>query len=190
MKHAIHIYEDPRLLLPQCEGLTPIETLHENPWFVVRNRGGYFTTEYRHPQVIVLPIVDDESVVMVRVNRPVITDSPLELPAGSAGKNEDPRAAAAREFGEETGIRIKDLERFSLNEQISNSPNRTPTLLHIYHIAISQEEFESRTSHDDEIERVECYRFEELKRMLVKGEIYVSAPMAVIGRFLLSRCDS
>ena len=27
MKHAIHTYEDQRLLLLQCEALTPIETL-------------------------------------------------------------------------------------------------------------------------------------------------------------------
>lgn len=179
---------DPRLFSPQCGSLVPVKTVHQNPWFVVRNRGGYFTTEYKQPQVIILPVIDDQAVLMVRVKRPVIADSPMELPAGEVKKDESPLAAAARELAEETGIEIEDTGRFFARVPVSGSPNRCPKLLHIYEINISQAEYDSRKPHDDEIAGVECFCFEELKRLIIKGEIYISVPLAVIGRFLLERC--
>ena len=73
---------DPRLSTLACPELVPVETLHENPWYSVRNRGGFFTVEYHLRQVVVLPVVNQDSIAMVRVKRPVINDMPLELPAG------------------------------------------------------------------------------------------------------------
>jgi len=92
--------DDPRLFTPQCSSLTPVETVHENPWFTVRNRGGYFTTEYEFPQVVILPVVESHSIVMVRVKRPVINDVSLELPAGSVNENESPVHGAARKLAQ------------------------------------------------------------------------------------------
>ena len=84
MDRQREILDDPRLVKAQCSTLVPVETLHENPWFSVRNRKGYFTVEYNMPQVLILPIVDNKAVVMVRVDRPVVADVTLELPAGGA----------------------------------------------------------------------------------------------------------
>jgi 8-oxo-dGTP pyrophosphatase MutT (NUDIX family) len=178
-------FNDQRLISPQCFNLNPVETVHENPWFVVRNRGGYFTTEYKWPQVIVLPIVDNKYIVMVRVKRPVIDDITLELPAGSAKENETPLQAAARELAEETGILINDLERFKLSPPISGSPNRNPNLLHIFQIVISISEYENKNLHDKEIESVDLFSFKEVSTLLSQGKIYVAVPIAVITRFLL-----
>ena len=74
--------------------------VHENPWFSVRNRGGFFTVEYHETQVLVLPVIEDRAVVMVRVKRPVINDMTLELPAGGTEPGEDPERAAVRELAE------------------------------------------------------------------------------------------
>ena len=106
------IVNDPRLVAPQCRSLTPVKTVHENPWFCVRDRGGYYCVEYNKPQVAVLPVVDHNAVVMVRVKRPTLADATLELPAGGAENNEAPIQAASREFAEEAGIKISDLNRF------------------------------------------------------------------------------
>ncbi|MCL4415650.1 MAG: NUDIX hydrolase [Actinobacteria bacterium] len=179
--------DDPRLYKPQCLSLTPVRDLHINKWFVVRDRGGYFTVEYKHHQVIILPIVDDRSILIVRVKRPVIADITWELPAGSVKENEKPITGAAREFAEETGIKIQDEERFLALPPISNSPNRNPNLVSIYEISLSQAEYDSRDKHDDEVERVECYEFNEIKEMLISGQIYVGVPVAVIGRYLLQK---
>ena len=180
--------DDPRLSAPQCPLLTPVSTVHINKWFVVRDRGGYFTVEYKQPQVIILPIIDNHSILMVRVKRPVIADNTLELPAGGAKKNEAPIDAAVREFAEETGIEIENKSRFIPEAPFSVSPNRVPTLIHIFQITLTQAEYDSRRSHDDEIVNVVCYRFEEMKKMLVQGKIYISVPAAIIGRYLLKEC--
>ena len=179
--------DDPRLYTPQCLSLTPVKDLHVNRWFVVRDRGGYFTVEHKHRQVIILPVVDDSSILIVRVKRPVIADITWELPAGSVKENEKPIAGAARELAEETGIKIQDIERFLALPPISNSPNRNPNLVNIYEISLSQTEYDSRNKHDDEVERVECYGFNEIKEMLISGQIYVGMPVAIIGRYLLQK---
>lgn len=176
-------YDDPRMLAPQCHSLSPVVSIHENNWFALKNRGGYFVVEYHRPQVVVLPILDNHSIVMVRVNRPVIADTPLELPAGGAKQNESPLQAAARELGEETGIEIKETDRFTLLSSIAISPNRYPVLPWIYELHVTQHEFDCRGEHDKDIAGVECFTFKEVQQLIVRGKIYVSLPIAVICRF-------
>jgi ADP-ribose pyrophosphatase len=178
--------DDPRLFSPQCSSLIPVETVHENPWFAVRNRGGYFTVEYDQFQVIILPVVENHSIIMVRAKRPVLNDICLELPAGGAMEGELPVQAAARELAEETGIEIQDLRRFIMLPPISVSPNRNPNLAHIFHIHISMNEYEMRKEHDKEIESVKLFSLDEIQRMVCEGEIYISLPIAVISRYLMS----
>jgi ADP-ribose pyrophosphatase len=160
--------------------------LHENPWFSVRKRGRYYTIEYRQEQAIILPIVDNRGVVMVRVKRPVINDTPLELPAGGIDAGETPVVGAAREFAEETGIAISDISRFVPLPSLSPSPNRTPTRLHVFRVDITGEEFAQRGLHDDEITGVEHIPLDELANRIINGDIYVAVPVAVLATFLLS----
>lgn len=75
----------PALLYPK---LGPVFLAHENPWFKVMSRGTYYTIEYERPQVVILPILGGDSIVMVRVKRPLIDDCPLELPAGDSDEGE------------------------------------------------------------------------------------------------------
>jgi 8-oxo-dGTP pyrophosphatase MutT (NUDIX family) len=176
---------DPRLYSPQCESLKPVATVHKNPWFSVKDRGGYFTVEYNEPQIVILPIVNDDSVIIVRAKRPVIADNTLELPAGAVEKNEFPVKAASRELFEETGVLINDIGRFKPLIPISYSPNRNPLLLHVFQINVTKKEFEERRAHDNEIISVECFKFAEIKKLIASGSIYVSVPVAVIGRYFL-----
>ena len=180
---------DPRLLIPQCIDLQPIEQLLSNDWFTVRNRGGYYTVEPRLPQVIILPIVNRDSVILVRVKRPVLADSPFELPAGGCMDNETPSAAAARELSEETGVRIGDLNRFVPLPPLSGNPNRSPFLLHVFLVEISSKEFLDRHLHDSEIQEVLLFSLGDALQLIAAGEIYVSVPVAVISRYALSRTD-
>ena len=178
--------DDPRMMAPQCHSLQPVITIHENKWFSLVNRGGYYTLEYHWPQVVILPVVDNRSIVMVRVKRPVIADNVLELPAGGAKENEAPLEAVAREFQEETGIKIDLLDRFQLLPSIAISPNRYPVLPRIYQIDILKQEFDKRDPHDDEVVSVECFTFKKVKEKIIQGEIYVSLPLAIVSRFLFS----
>jgi 8-oxo-dGTP pyrophosphatase MutT (NUDIX family) len=177
---------DMRLSNIGCRELSPVEMLHENPWFVLRNRGGYFTTEYHLPQVAVLPVINGDSVVMVRVNRPVINDMTLELPAGGFEKDEDPVRAAARELGEESGIIITDMSRFVPMPPIAISSTRVPNLSYVFKIDVSEHEFAKRRPHDDEIHSVERFPIKDLAGLMSSGQIYVSLSLAVLGIFLVS----
>lgn len=176
--------DDPRLNSAQCTSLKPVEKVHENPWFCVFNRGGYFTIESKHPQVLILPIVDNSSVVIVRVKRPVIVDDTLELPAGGAKHGESPAQAAQRELEEETGINITDLNRFQLQAPLVLLP-RIPDLAHIYKIHLTQKEFDDKSKHDDEILSVECVSFQEALNRIGNNEIYLGYQIAILMRFLL-----
>jgi len=175
---------DSRLLAPSCPALGPAAMVHENSWFTVMDRGGYFTME-SPPQVIILPVVDNRAVVMVRVRRPVVADCPLELPAGGFADGEAPHQAAARELAEETGIRIDDPQRFLPQPPVAGSPDRNPLLLHIFRVDLTPDDFLTRGPHDQEIQAVELLDYPRVARLLHQGEIYVAAPMAVLGRHLL-----
>ena len=191
MKHSRVAYPpdapwDPRLKEPACPELVPVETLHENPWFTVRNRGGYYTVEHRKSHVIVLPVVNRNSVVMVRAKRPIVGDDPLELPAGQIENGETAEQGAGRELAEETGIEVADLTRFVPMPPLSHSPGRTPKLVFVFRIHLSQQEYDERGAHDDEVSSVECFSFTEVARAIEDGSVYVSTPIAVIGRYMMS----
>jgi 8-oxo-dGTP pyrophosphatase MutT (NUDIX family) len=178
---------DSRLSNIACENLQPVTKVHQNDWFEVYNRGGYFTVEYPYSHVIILPVIEEKSILMVRAKRPVINDSSLELPAGCAEKGEKPVVAAARELTEETGISIADFDRFIPMPPLAVAPNRVPKLIYVFRVDLIQQEYAERLPHDHEIENVECVSFNEAVNMISKGEIYVTVPMAVIGSYLLSK---
>ncbi len=175
---------DPRLEYPQCGLLTPVEKVHENPWFSVFNRGGYFTIEYTQRQVLILAVVANKSVVMVRVKRPVIADITLEIPAGGINPHETPNEAASREFREETGIGISPIDRFKVLPPLVHMV-RGPVIPYIFEVNLTQEEFDKKGSHDNEVTKVCLFSFEQIKQMIVDGDIYVGLQIAILARFFM-----
>lgn len=176
-------------IVPSLEALQPVEVVHRNAWFALKNRGGYFSLEYHMDQVVVLPIVDSWQMLFVRVRRPLVSDTPLELPAGASLDGEAPRATAQRELAEETGIMIDDTDRFIECEPLSELPGRSPQLLKIYRLDLSAREFRARVAHDNEVTGVELLDFEELRQAIVDGRLYVSSCIAIAARYLFENAE-
>jgi len=59
-----------------------------------------------HPgAVVILPLLDEKTVILIRNERFVVQQTLWELPAGTLEEKEDPLACAHRELIEETGYR-------------------------------------------------------------------------------------
>src|SRR5262245_3952734 len=66
----------------------------------------------RHrPSVVLIPVMEDNRVVLIRQYRPAIARTMWELPAGTTDPGESPDQAAARECEEEIGLVPGKLER-------------------------------------------------------------------------------
>jgi len=71
-----------------------------------------FREVIRHPgSAVILPLVDENTVCLIRNYRPALGQSLIELPAGTLQRGEDPLVAAQRELIEETGFRPQRLQR-------------------------------------------------------------------------------
>lgn len=102
-----------------------------------------------HPgAVVVLPLLADETVVLIRNRRHAVGRVLLELPAGTLEKGEDPINAAGRELAEETGYvagRLRPIGAFF------SSPGILSERIYAY-VAEDLEERQAAPEEDEEIE--------------------------------------
>ena len=143
--------------------------------------------EYQSTQVIVLPVIEQEYVVLPKVRRQILGGAVWELPAGGVQENEGPEEAVLRELGEETGITIPDPSRLLPLDTVVVSPNRLPMFPSIYQIDLSHQEFETKSDHDEEVESLGCFSLDKIREMILSGEIITSITLAILGRFLIDQ---
>ncbi|MDR2755292.1 MAG: NUDIX hydrolase [Planctomycetaceae bacterium] len=63
-----------------------------------------------HPgAVVILPVLEDDRLVLIRQHRVAVDETLIELPAGTLEPNELPMATARRELIEETGYTAKTM---------------------------------------------------------------------------------
>ena len=165
----------------------PAKPVFQNQRFSLLENEDFHVLEYHAQQVIVLPILEKIRVVMPKVFRKILGGAVWELPAGGVQKNENPEEAALRELREETGISITDISRLIPESTLVVSPNRLPMFPSIYSINVSENEFDNRSMHDDEVESVDCFSINTIKAMISSGEIVTSITLAILGRFILGQ---
>ena len=159
----------------------------QNHRFSLLEKDDFHVVEYQSPQVIILPIIEQEYVVLPKVRRQILGGAVWELPAGGVLENESPEEAALRELGEETGISISAPSRLLPLDTLVVSPNRLPMFPSIYQIDLSHQEFETKSDHDEEVESVGCFSLDKVQEMILSGEIITSITLAILGRFLLGQ---
>jgi len=143
--------------------------------------------EYHKKQVIVLPIIEDHSIIMPKVKRHILGGATWELPAGGMRDEESEEEGALRELREETGVSIFDTSRLKKENSLIVSQNRLPMFPSIFLIEVSVDEFEQRNQHDHEVESVRSFTFDEIKELITTGQIFTSITISILARFLLSR---
>ena len=83
-----------------------------------------------HPGgAVVVPVTEDEKIVMITQHRYPINKILLELPAGKLDKNENPLHCAARELEEETGYKSDNIKELG---SIYTTPGYSNEKLWIY----------------------------------------------------------
>ncbi|EKF49844.1 nudix hydrolase [Thermosipho africanus H17ap60334] len=121
-----------------------------------------------HPgAVAVVPILDDNKVVLVKQFRYPIGKQLLEIPAGKFDfKDEDPLECAKRELKEETGFDAKD---YLYLGYIHTTPGFSNEVIHLY-LARNLESGQSNPD-EDEIIDVEIEDFNTVLQKCISGEI-------------------
>ncbi len=180
---------DPGLFQPQCIDLQPIKTLHQNPRYTLKSRGDFFTIQPSFGVVMILPIVEVNSILLVEVKRPILNDMhSIEIQAGDLERGEFPQERALRELHEETRIKIS-ADRLKRQNPFALSP-RDPCLAYIYEAEISMDEFLAIAQHYEEISQVRLFDFEEMHGLLVSGKKYLAGIVGLLSRLLLKNLSA
>src|SRR6516164_709046 len=104
-------------------------TAYENPWIVVHEDqvirpdgrpGIYGVVHYRNTAVGVVPLDEQDRVLLVGQYRYTLDVYSWEIPEGGAGENEQPLLGAQRELLEETGYSAECWQEI-LRAHLSNS---------------------------------------------------------------------
>lgn len=74
-----------------------------------RGEETFYSVRTTNDYAAIVAVTEDGRVPLVRVYRPAVEDSVLELPSGSIDSGEDPEAAIRRELLEETGCEARDV---------------------------------------------------------------------------------
>jgi ADP-ribose pyrophosphatase len=126
----------------------------------------------RHPgSVVVVPVADDGTLILVRQYRHAVGRYVWELPAGTLKPGEEPLAAAARECQEETGLipgRLDYLGAFY------PTPGYCDEIMNFYRAtALRQPGSGDAEAHADEDEDIQTGTFarDQMLGMIASGEI-------------------
>jgi 8-oxo-dGTP pyrophosphatase MutT (NUDIX family) len=134
-------------------------------------QGETFTRDVvRHPgAVVVVPLVDDETVLLVRQFRAAIGAELLELPAGKRDvEGEPPEATAARELVEEAGREAGTLE---LLARFHNSPGFSDELSWLYLATGLRAVADNRQGVEEQAMTLQEVRLADVDRMVAAGEL-------------------
>lgn len=120
-----------------------------------------------HPGAVgIVPLLEDEKVIMVRQYRNAVDDEILEIPAGKLDRNESPEACAIRELAEEIGMKPGELIKVA---EFYNSPGYSNERFYLY-LARGLEPEKGNTE-ADEFLNIETHPLETLVKMISSGEL-------------------
>lgn len=120
-----------------------------------------------HPGAVgIIPITDDDCIVLVKQFRKPVEKFLLEIPAGKLEINEEPRETATRELKEETGY---DANKMEYLLEFYTSPGFSNEKVYLF---LASELIEGSPCPDTgEFIKTEKINIEDLLKMVERGEI-------------------
>jgi len=100
--------------------------------------------------VAIVPLLNDDTVLMIRQFRLAVNEVLLEVPAGTLEPGEPPEVCAARELEEETGYRAGTLRKL-FSQYLA--PGYSQEILHVF-LAKDLEKTAQHTEDDESVEVV------------------------------------
>ena len=139
-----------------------------------------FEVLYHPGAAAVLPLLDDDRVLLLRQYRHPIRAWLWEIPAGKLDSGEDSASCAMRELEEETGYRATALEPLGT---VLTAPGFTDELIRLY-VARGLEPGTLGRGPGEQIE-LHQLRFDAVMKMIERGEINDAKTLAALFRYLL-----
>lgn len=120
-----------------------------------------------HPgSVGIIPLLDEETIILIEQYRSSIKKVLLEIPAGTIDKNEEPVECARRELIEETGYQSNEIKKII---EGYTSPGYTSEKIHMF--LATQLKYIGSTPEDDEIIKLRKVKMKDLEKMIENREI-------------------
>lgn len=136
-----------------------------------------------HPgAVVIVPMLDEETVILVKQYRYAASKMLLELPAGTLEKGEGPDGCAARELEEETGFMAGSMKRLGA---LYLAPGYSTEVAYFY-LATDLVMRDQKLEPDEKI-RVIPLKLSKVLEMIRSGEIEDAKTVAGILMLMLER---
>ncbi len=129
---------------------------------------------------VILPILDDGSIVLIRNYRFAVEETLYELPAGRIEDGEDPAVGAARELTEETGYSAGRIEKLG---QFYTGPGTCNEVMHVF----AATDLSAGTQKLEVYEQIEAevVTDAEVRAMVAAGRIHDGKTIAALGLWWL-----
>ena len=129
---------------------------------------------------VILPVLEDGSIVMIRNRRFAVQENLWELPAGMLEDGEGPAVCAARELTEETGYTAGTIEKLG---QFYTGPGTADEVMHTYLATDLTDGQQDLEVHEDIT--VEVVGEGDVRRMIRSGEIHDGKTIASLALYWL-----
>lgn len=129
---------------------------------------------------VILPVLDDGSVVLIKNYRFAVDEYLYEFPAGMLEENEDPKECASRELIEETGYRAEKIEKLG---EFYAAPGTMNEKMYVYLATGLVDGLQNLEIYEDIT--VEVVSMDKIKEMLLDGTIHDAKTIAAFGLYNL-----